>query len=397
MNKVITINLNGNAYPLEEDGYEALRTYLDTAARRLEGNPDRAEIIADIEQAIADKFRAILGANKTVVVTAEVEQVVAEMGPVEDASAPAGAVPPSASAQRTPERPEASPKPNESDGAGASAGTPKRLYRIKDGAMIAGVCNGLAAYTNVDVTVIRVLFAVLAVLSWGVIGIALYLILMLVLPTAHTSAEKAAAYGTPSTAEEFIRRAKEGYYEGMRTFHDKQAHRRWKRIFKQEMRGWKRSFRREMRAHAHPWHPHWPGSWAPQPGPSFLAWIFVPVISLIIWAIALAAVIAVLSLLLTGAVFGVLPPPGVPLWISILFLIVAFHILAWPLRALRHSFFFQGLGGYPGGGSVAWLAFWVLVIWLADRHVPEVHQALENLPPVIHHAVDSVKQWWAQR
>ena len=62
MNKVITINLNGNAYQLEEDGFEALRTYLESAARRLEGNPDKAEIIADIEQSIGDKFRAVFKA-----------------------------------------------------------------------------------------------------------------------------------------------------------------------------------------------------------------------------------------------------------------------------------------------------------------------------------------------
>ena len=53
MNKVITINLHGNAYQLEEAGYDSLRAYLDDAARQLEGNPDKDEIIADIEQAIA--------------------------------------------------------------------------------------------------------------------------------------------------------------------------------------------------------------------------------------------------------------------------------------------------------------------------------------------------------
>ena len=83
MNKVITINLNGVAYQLEEGGYDALRAYLDHAARRLEGNPDKDEIITDIEQAIADKFRALLGAHKTVVNTKEVTGVIAEMGPVE--------------------------------------------------------------------------------------------------------------------------------------------------------------------------------------------------------------------------------------------------------------------------------------------------------------------------
>jgi len=77
MNKVITINLGGNAYQLEEGGYDALRSYLDAAGRRLEGNPDRDEIIADIERAIADKVRGVLGANKTVVLAREVAAIIA--------------------------------------------------------------------------------------------------------------------------------------------------------------------------------------------------------------------------------------------------------------------------------------------------------------------------------
>jgi len=83
MNKVITINLGGNAYQLEEGGYDALRAYLETAAARLQGNPDRDEIVSDIERAIAEKFRALLGSQKTVVAEKEVTAVVAEMGPIE--------------------------------------------------------------------------------------------------------------------------------------------------------------------------------------------------------------------------------------------------------------------------------------------------------------------------
>jgi anaerobic ribonucleoside-triphosphate reductase len=41
MNKVITINLDGIAYQLEEGGYDALRAYLETAAARLQGNRTR--------------------------------------------------------------------------------------------------------------------------------------------------------------------------------------------------------------------------------------------------------------------------------------------------------------------------------------------------------------------
>src|SRR5271163_2213056 len=83
MNKVITINLGGTAYQLEEGGYDALRAYLDTATARLQGNPDRDEILSDIERAIAEKFRALLGSYKTVVVSKEVAAVLAEMGPIE--------------------------------------------------------------------------------------------------------------------------------------------------------------------------------------------------------------------------------------------------------------------------------------------------------------------------
>src|ERR1700683_4882208 len=83
MNKVITINLGGTAYQLEEDGYDTLRAYLETATARLQGNPDRDEILLDIERAIAEKFRSLLGSYKTVVVTKEVAAVLAEMGPIE--------------------------------------------------------------------------------------------------------------------------------------------------------------------------------------------------------------------------------------------------------------------------------------------------------------------------
>src|SRR5277367_5321453 len=136
MNKVISINLNGIAYQLEEGGFEALRAYLDTAARRLDGNPDKSEIIADIEQAIGSKFRSLLGPNKTVVVAKEVEDIIAEMGPVEDASGAAEPPPSSTSAQ-------ASASGKEADT--SSANPTKRLFKIHEGAKIGGVCTGLAA------------------------------------------------------------------------------------------------------------------------------------------------------------------------------------------------------------------------------------------------------------
>jgi len=39
----------------------------------------------------------------------------------------------------------------------------RKLYRSKTNRQLAGVCGGLAEYFNLDVTLIRVLFVVLAV------------------------------------------------------------------------------------------------------------------------------------------------------------------------------------------------------------------------------------------
>jgi len=86
MQKVISINLNGNGYQLDESGYDALREYLARAEHELEANPDRAEIMADLEQAIADKCQKFLGPHKSVVNSSEIELIVKEMGPIDAAA-----------------------------------------------------------------------------------------------------------------------------------------------------------------------------------------------------------------------------------------------------------------------------------------------------------------------
>ena len=54
MQKVVIVNLNGIAYHLEESAYAALGEYLKAAEAQLRDNPDRTEIVGDLEQALAD-------------------------------------------------------------------------------------------------------------------------------------------------------------------------------------------------------------------------------------------------------------------------------------------------------------------------------------------------------
>lgn len=60
------------------------------------------------------------------------------------------------------------------------SGGGKRLLRIRQGRIVAGVCAGLGAYFGVDVNLVRLAFGVFTVF-YG-LGILLYLIAWLILP-----------------------------------------------------------------------------------------------------------------------------------------------------------------------------------------------------------------------
>jgi phage shock protein C len=57
---------------------------------------------------------------------------------------------------------------------------PRKLYRSQTQRMIAGVCGGLAEYFNVDATLMRVLFLLLAV--FGGSGLVIYVVMWIIVP-----------------------------------------------------------------------------------------------------------------------------------------------------------------------------------------------------------------------
>lgn len=58
----------------------------------------------------------------------------------------------------------------------------KRLYRSRSDRMVAGVCAGMGKYLGIDATVIRLLFALLAIFTGVVPGLVLYLVMMFIVP-----------------------------------------------------------------------------------------------------------------------------------------------------------------------------------------------------------------------
>lgn len=59
----------------------------------------------------------------------------------------------------------------------------KRLYKSRNNKMICGVCAGIADYFNIDPSIVRVLWAVLALAGTGVLA---YIACAIILPEGDT-------------------------------------------------------------------------------------------------------------------------------------------------------------------------------------------------------------------
>jgi phage shock protein PspC (stress-responsive transcriptional regulator) len=354
MNKVVVVNLNGSAYQLEEGGYIALRAYLDHAGTQLRENPDKAEILSDLEQAIGEKCDQFLGAHKNVVAAEEVDRILREMGPVHDPSAASGNAADAEGAQ-------------DGKGTSESAAAPKRLYQVREGEMISGVCNGFAAYFGIDVTVMRVIFVVLAFVTSGA-WILVYLVMMIVIPHANTQEERAAARGLPFNAQELINGVKKKYAD----FSDGREARRRRRAAG--------AHRYERRAHS--FHHHEP----PRASAGYTAHVVTgllsPVFGLVGAGLFVLFISAFISMASTGAVLGWSLPPQIPLWAGLLILVALYVAMHETITTARRATY--ALGGpsqarFAALDGLFWLAFCALFLWIAYLYLPAVQYFIDRL------------------
>ena len=58
----------------------------------------------------------------------------------------------------------------------------KPLMRVRQGALIAGVCGGIAKWLGLDPTIVRFLYAALTLLSAAFPGIIIYILLWILMP-----------------------------------------------------------------------------------------------------------------------------------------------------------------------------------------------------------------------
>ncbi len=177
MKKIININLSGRVIPIEDSAYEKLQAYIESLRRYFANEESRDEIINDIESRIAELLQEKIRKGAETTNDADVDEIIASMGTVEDFEAAetedkaSSSTTSSASGQKEQQQQQYTYKEK----------TPKgRLYRDSNDKFIGGVCSGIANYLNVDSAVIRLLFAIIGFATG--IGFIAYIILWIVLP-----------------------------------------------------------------------------------------------------------------------------------------------------------------------------------------------------------------------
>ena len=164
MDKTILVRLGGQPtqYRLDEAAYDRLSGYLDRARRRLADDPERPEVLADLERSVGDRLAAVVGTDDRTVTAAEMDGILEAIGVV-DTGTDAG-----------PEPDDAKPRK-------------RRLMRIREGQQVAGVCNGIATYSELGVDWVRTGFILGSLVTGGVL-VVVYIALALILPVAPTRA-----------------------------------------------------------------------------------------------------------------------------------------------------------------------------------------------------------------
>jgi len=207
MKKTISINISGILFHIEEDGYTALKKYLEAINTHFSNYEGNQEIINDIENRIAEIFLSTLKNNKQVITAENVDMLIEKMGTIADFQASEDIVSDSNPREEKYEGEHDFYKnitpPHHDAGKGY-----KRLTRLENRKILGGVCAGIAHYLAIDPLWTR-LIAILLLFSgrinfpgfdwfpgdwffrvslagWAVLA---YIVLWAILPVSHEDIE----------------------------------------------------------------------------------------------------------------------------------------------------------------------------------------------------------------
>lgn len=211
MNKIIQINLEGQAISIDEVAFSKLENYLNLLQQHFKGTPSGDEILSDIRSRLSELFASKTKAPNSFINEADVQQAIEIMGkpsdlgiagsedfsPLDEKTSNEGTAFSAHQSTHIDDVLEQAKKEQER----AQQNHSKKLFRDPDDKALGGVCSGLAAYFDLDVSLIRIATIVLVVLGVGS-PIPIYLILWAIVPEAQTAQDKFRMRGeTPDISE----------------------------------------------------------------------------------------------------------------------------------------------------------------------------------------------------
>jgi phage shock protein PspC (stress-responsive transcriptional regulator) len=170
MKKIININFHSRVIPIEESAYDILRQYIESLKRHFASEEGGDEIVNDIENRFAELFSDRLKKGASCITDSDVNDIITSMGRPEDfdqdESANTGSKGKNFSYSESTEE-----KTSQSS----------RLFRSENDKMLGGVCGGIAAYLKIDPSVVRIIYGILTVISFGT-ALFVYVLLWIFLP-----------------------------------------------------------------------------------------------------------------------------------------------------------------------------------------------------------------------
>ena len=182
MKRVLNIGIGGRSFVINEDAYHRLDSYLESFKKKMQMGYQTKEVMDDLEMRIAELLEESMQSKQEVVTLEMINKIVFQLG-----------------------MPDGSEEDNNSSynySSGAGSYIPpitKKLYRDSDNSVLGGVCGGLAAFFNMEIMLVRLLFVVAFIA--GSVGFWVYIILWIIVPLAKTPAQKCEMRGVPATAE----------------------------------------------------------------------------------------------------------------------------------------------------------------------------------------------------
>jgi len=199
MKQTTSINIGGIVLHIDDDAFQQLNEYIRRLEKHFEKDPEKTEILNDIEQRMAELLSEQLSSRERSVNVEHVKKAISIMGNPQDFD------------NDTMETSSAQSSDNDKK--------PKHFYRNPEGKIIAGVASGLGVYFNIDPVLIRIGLLILTLVGAG-FPVPLYIILWIIIPEAQSRTQKMEMYGESINIDSIKKNAQAGFEDIKSTVRD---------------------------------------------------------------------------------------------------------------------------------------------------------------------------------